>query len=83
MRELRCDGNKLHGLIVDEDGPAQGIVEFRCDSKFCGKAPGCVVLHRFDLRTGDCSTRRYKEPPTPDERRAHGSSNQRPPVRTP
>lgn len=64
--ELRCEGNKLHGLVVQEDEvKPQGTVEFRCDSRWCGASSGTVVLHRFDLDTGECHTRKYKEPPRP------------------
>jgi hypothetical protein len=64
--QLRCKGNKLHALVVEEDDvKPQGTIEFRCNSKFCGKEPGTIVLHRFDLETGEYHTRRYKEPPTP------------------
>ena len=59
-RELRCKGNKLHGLIVTPT--ATGIIEFRCNSRFCGKGPGVIVLHRFNLDTGDFETRRYSDP---------------------
>ena len=61
-RELRCKGNILHGLVVSQY--ADGVIEFRCRSRFCGKAPGVVVLHRFDLNTGDVETRRYSDPAT-------------------
>lgn len=60
-RELRCKGNKLFGIVVD--GKASGILEVRCNSQFCGKRQGVVVLHHFDLDTGDLDTRRYREPP--------------------
>lgn len=49
--ELRCD-NKLHG-IVDGD-----IVEVRCDSRWCGKRPDNVVIHRFNTKTGEVETTR-------------------------
>lgn len=64
MRELRCEGNSLFGMVVDEDEPkAQGLLEFRCDSRFCGARTGkVVVLHRFDLGTGEIHTRRFLEP---------------------
>lgn len=55
--ELRC-GAKLHGTV--EGG--QGVLEVKCDSRFCGHAPDVVVLHRFDLHTGDMDTIRYKAP---------------------
>lgn len=61
--ELRCEGNILHALVIEEDEQKpQGVIEFRCRSKFCGKTPHQVVLHRFDLETGECQTRRYKDP---------------------
>jgi hypothetical protein len=59
-RELRCSGNKLYGLVVD--GEATGILEVRCTSRFCGKQDGVVVLHQFNLGTGEYQTRKYKEP---------------------
>jgi len=59
-RELRCKGNKLHGLIVSQY--ADGVIEVRCGSKFCGKEPGVIVLHRFDLSSGEMETRRYLDP---------------------
>jgi hypothetical protein len=65
MKELRCAGNKLHGIIVDEDRPAAGTLEVRCGSQFCGAGSGHVVLHRFDLGTGEVTTREYLEPPKP------------------
>lgn len=59
-RELRCQGNIFHGLIVD--GDAKGTLEIRCRSKFCGKSPETIVLHRFDLSDGSYVTKVYKEP---------------------
>jgi hypothetical protein len=58
QNELRCDGNKLHGVI----GP--GWVEFKCNSVFCGSKPGVVVFHRFYFdKLGDSpETRRFKDP---------------------
>lgn len=81
MRELRCEGNKLHGMVEEDPKPA-GIVEFRCDSKFCGKRAGVVVLHRFDLSTLEIFTRRYLEPPT-RERSAHGAGEPHTALRSP
>ena len=68
MQELRCD-HKLHGKLIDAH-----TLETRCDSKFCGKAPGVVVIHRFDLRTGTCTTTRYSEPPTITRKGANSGS---------
>lgn len=72
MGELRCGGNILHAMVVETDTKPRGVVEVRCRSKFCGRAPGVVVLHRFDLGTGECHTRQYLEPPT-TERGTDGS----------
>jgi len=58
-RELKCAGNKLYGLVVDDD--ATGILEVRCTSRFCGKASDVVVLHRFNLSDGSYITRKYKQ----------------------
>lgn len=56
--ELRCS-TKLHAVVLDDF-----TVEVSCSSRFCGKRAGVVVLHRFNLFTGEMTTRRYKEPPT-------------------
>lgn len=64
--ELKCPGNKLHGLVIEEDDvKPQGTIEFRCSSRWCGAQTGTVVLHRFNLSTGEVHTRRYREPPRP------------------
>jgi hypothetical protein len=56
--ELRC-GAKLHGTV--EDGA--GTLEVKCDSRFCGHRSGVVVLHKFDLHTGEViDTVQYKAP---------------------
>lgn len=55
--ELRCP-HKLHGMLVSDE-----VLEVKCDSKFCGHEPGVVVLHRFDVRTGELiETKTYKNP---------------------
>lgn len=54
--QLRCD-HKLHGHI---DG---NVLEVGCQSRFCGKRPGIVVVHRFDVTTGKLiETKRFKDP---------------------
>lgn len=56
MPELRCD-SKLHAILDEE------FVEIKCGSRFCGAQPGVVILHRFDLRTGDLiKTLKFREP---------------------
>lgn len=55
--ELRCE-SKLHGIVVED-----GIVEIKCQSKFCGAGKGVVVLHRFRVSDGSIvSTLRLREP---------------------
>ena len=44
--EMRCDA-KLHGVVI-----ADGIVEVKCSSRFCGARPGRVVLHFFSGKDG-------------------------------
>jgi hypothetical protein len=55
--ELRCEEGLLHGIILPD-----GQLEVKCHSRFCGHAPGVVVLHRFDVHTGLVTTRRYRDP---------------------
>lgn len=58
--ELRCD-NKKHGIVVDTH-----YVEVKCGSSFCGAGRGIVVIHRFDIRTGQLTdTKKYREPRRP------------------
>lgn len=58
MMDLHC-GKKLHGRILDN-----GLIEVDCDSRWCGKLPGVVVLHRFDPFTGELTeTLRFKSTP--------------------
>jgi hypothetical protein len=65
--DIRCN-HKLHGRHEGD------ILEVSCDSKFCGKAPGVVVLHRFNLRTGAIQTLRFSEPPNTTPR-TKGNTN--------
>lgn len=58
--QLRCD-HKLHGII-----PSPRVVEVACDSRYCGAAKGVVVLHRFDIDSGQLvETLRFKSPKQP------------------
>lgn len=74
--DLRCR-YKLHGVLRDEE-----VVEFKCDSKFCGHRPGkVVVIHRFNIRTGELlKTMKFQDPRS--KRRIDGSSNQSAAVRS-
>jgi hypothetical protein len=53
--------------------PAKGgIVELKCNSRFCGARSGVVVLHQFS--TGDgvlVDTKKYKDTPKIRERTNH------------
>lgn len=60
-RDLRCEGNVLFAVLVDGEG--SGTLEFKCRSMFCRGSKGVVVLHRFDLATLQCETRKYRQPP--------------------
>jgi hypothetical protein len=54
--DVRCAAKK-HAQIVE------GHLEVRCQSRFCGKRPGVVVLHRFRLTDGELlSTQLFRDP---------------------
>lgn len=55
---LRCPSKKHAEVISDH------VVEIKCSSRFCGARKGRVILHRFDLATGEMTTRTFAEPPT-------------------
>lgn len=60
--ELRCEGNKVHGVVLD------GILVVRCHSRFCGWRKGVVVEHRFNLHTHAHTTVRYTDPQRGEKR---------------
>jgi hypothetical protein len=55
--DLRCEQGHLHGIVLPD-----GRLEVSCRSRFCGAGRGVVVLHRFDLSTGEVTTKRYRDP---------------------
>lgn len=56
--ELRCE-HKLVGVLTDD-----GVLEVKCNSRFCGHEPGVVVIHRFSVEDGKLiETKRYKDTP--------------------
>lgn len=72
--DLRCPAKK-HGVVVRD-----GVVEIKCDSRFCGAEQGVTVLHRFDVTTGELvETVQFKDPGRKGS--AHASRN-RPAVRS-
>lgn len=58
-RPLRCPSKK-HAELVSED--AVGVIEVKCSSRFCGARRGRVILHQFDLKTGEVGTRSFADP---------------------
>ena len=56
MSELRCQSKK-YGEIIDDH-----TVEVLCTSQFCKLSPNEVVLHRFNILTGEYTTRRFANP---------------------
>jgi hypothetical protein len=53
---LRCP-SRLHGLVED------GRLEVKCRSKHCGASADVIVLHYFDIFTGELiETRKFREP---------------------
>ena len=67
MMDYHC-GNKLHGRLLPD-----GLLEVNCSSRFCGKEPGNVVLHRFKLETGELvETLKFKAPTHPQTDRKEG-----------
>lgn len=68
-RELRCDGT-LHGVMLDDH-----TLEVKCTRRKCGVQPGIIVLHRFNLASGEVSTVRYKDP-RPEGRSNNGAGHE-------
>ena len=78
MKELRCSGT-MHGRMTGEF-----LLEVKCHRRSCGAKKGVVVLHTFDVVTGELmSTQRYKEPsPVSKKGSSNGSSGSRTTVRS-
>jgi hypothetical protein len=68
MTELRCP-NKLHGTMEN------GVIEVRCDSRWCGKRPGVIIIHRFSVNGELIETLKFKNPPHPAQGRKRNGSN--------
>jgi len=61
---LNC-GPKLHGIIDHR----AGTIEIACGSQRCGSKAGVMVLHTFDLSSGELlKTKLYKQPQKPVRR---------------
>lgn len=58
MIELRCAGT-MHGKLDIHNGK----LEVKCGRRGCGAGRGVVVLHTFDVTTGNLvGTKRYADP---------------------
>lgn len=57
--DLRCEnGIKFGELFVEER-----LLDVKCRSSRCGAERGVVVIHRFDLGSGNLlATKRFKDP---------------------
>lgn len=54
--ELRCT-SRLHGVLRN------GLVEIKCNSRFCGADKATIVFHYFQPNTGNLvKTAKYKNP---------------------
>lgn len=80
MIELRCP-NKMHGEL---DGNACTITA-KCSNSRCGARSGVVVLHKFDLFSGDLiDTKVFRDPIVASEGgEMNGTARIRTPVRNP
>jgi len=57
MGDLRCPNNRLHGVLRN------GLLEVKCDNKWCTNRKRLVVLHYFDVKTEQMvKTVKYKNP---------------------
>lgn len=58
MHTLRCAGKTIHGRMLDDH-----TLEVKCKRRACGVRPGVIVLHSFDIRTGEITeTRKFANP---------------------
>lgn len=57
--DLRCDSGIKHGDLDIQDG----VLEVKCRSKRCGHMPGAIIIHRFDVGTGQLiETKKFTDP---------------------
>lgn len=63
MIELRCGGT-MHGKLDTQ----MMTLEVKCGRRSCGSGRGVVVLHTFDLMTGELvGTKRFADPAKKEE----------------
>lgn len=64
--DLKCPHRARHAVLY----PEENFVEMKCDRSHCGAGRGRVVLHRWNLTTGEpMETLRFAEPPRRKEQR--------------
>lgn len=69
MKDLRCDGTMHAKLDLDH-----GTIEVKCGRRRCGASKDVVVLHTFNLHTGEMiDTRRFANPPKPSKEATSGT----------
>lgn len=69
--ELRCDNGILFGIVEGR------VLEVKCRSRRCGHEAGSVVIHRFDLTTGNLQgTLKFKDPSTKKKEAGNGTRNE-------
>jgi hypothetical protein len=69
MIELRCGGT-MHAKLNIVDGK----LEVKCGRRSCGAKRGIVVLHTFDLTSGNMvGTKRFADPVRDEEHHAHNA----------
>lgn len=57
--DLSCPNRSRHAVLY----PELGVVEVKCDRSHCGSGKGKVVLHRYNIQTGELTeTLRFADP---------------------
>lgn len=75
--EIRCDNGILFGRLED------GVLEVKCRSRRCGHEAGVVVIHQFDLMTGELKgTLKFKDPANTKGVSSDGSRSDRASLRS-
>lgn len=61
MIVLRCPHRKFGELIVPAVNDAE--LAIACPSRWCGKRSGVVIIHSFNIKTGELvHTRQFRSP---------------------
>lgn len=81
--ELRCRSRRQG--IIKEYPDGKRLLEIRCKDHWCAdKADGAVVIHYFNVDTGELDhTSRYRDPAKAQERTSSKTNGQNGKVRNP